>query len=95
MRQADVELLEIMPKLQILPDNGEMTFNSTNKRKRLSLLNFPRATILDFMKSMRCRYCSEAEVLLGGTIGQCIDIINFKMAVHGKFKSDNCFRLLS
>ena len=32
-----------------LPDNGDITFNYKNKRKILSLLNFPRAAILDFM----------------------------------------------
>ena len=44
-----------MPKLQILLDKGNETFNinnnnnNNNKRKRFRLLNFPHAAILDFM----------------------------------------------
>ena len=94
MRQVDVKLLEIMPKFQILLNKGDIIFNYNNKRRRLSLLNFPRTAILDFMTSLRCRYCWEAEVLLRETIGQRIDVINSKMAAPGKFKSDNLFCLL-
>ena len=43
-----------MPKLQILLDKGNVTFNNNNKRKRFLVLNFPRAAILDFMTSLRC-----------------------------------------
>ena len=99
LRQVDFKLLEIMPKLQFLLNKGDIAFNNLfiyydNKWRRLSLLNFPRAAILDFMKSLRCRYCWEAEVLLCETIGQRIDVINSKMAAHGKFKTDNFFCLL-
>ena len=68
-------MLEIMPKLQILLNKGDITFNYNNKRRRSFLLNFPRAAILDFMMSLRCHYCWEAEVLLCETIGQRIDVI--------------------
>lgn len=39
LRQVDVELFEIMPKLQILLHKEDMTFNNNNKQKRLSFLN--------------------------------------------------------
>ena len=60
----------MMPKLQILLDEGNVIFNNNNKRKRFRVLNFPRAAILDFMTSLRCLYCWTAEVLLFETIGQ-------------------------
>ena len=95
MAQVDAKLLQIMLKLQILLDNGKVTFNNDNNRKRFWLLNFPRAAILDFMTSLRCLYCWEAEVLLFETIGQRSDVMKSKMAARGKFKSQNLFRLLS
>ena len=61
MRQVDVKLLEIMPRLHILLNKGDITFNYNNKRRRLSLLNVLRAAILDFMTSLRCRCCWAAE----------------------------------
>ena len=36
LRQVDVKLLEIMPKLQILLSKGDITFNYNYKRRRLS-----------------------------------------------------------
>ena len=50
---VDPKLLQMMPKLQILLDKGNVTFNN-NKRKRFRVLNFPRAAILDFMTSLCC-----------------------------------------
>ena len=44
------------------------------------------------MTSLRCLYCWKADVLLFETIGQRSDVM--KMAVRGKFKSRNLFRLL-
>ena len=76
-----------MLKLQILLDKGKVTFNNDNKRKRFWLLNFPRATILDFMTSLRCLYCWKAEVFLFETIGQRSDVMKSKMAGRGKFKT--------
>ena len=61
LARVDAKLLHIMPKLQILLDKGNATFNN-NKRKRFRVLNFPRAAILDFMTSLRCLYCWKAEV---------------------------------
>ena len=66
--RVDHKLLQIMPKLQILLNKGNVTFNNNNKRKRFQVLNFPRAAILDFMTSLRCFYCWKAEVLLFETI---------------------------
>ena len=40
LMQVDAKLLQIMPKLQILLDKGNVTFNNNNKRKRFRLLNF-------------------------------------------------------
>ena len=53
LARVDAKLLHIMPKLQILLDKENATFNN-NKRKRFRVLNFPRAAILDFMTSLRC-----------------------------------------
>ena len=94
MVQVDAKLLQIMPKLQILLDKGKVASNIRNIRKRFQLLNFPRAAILDFMTSLRCLYCWKAEVLLFETIGQRSDVMKSKMATHGKFKTQNLFRLL-
>lgn len=55
MGTLTVELLEIIPKLQILPDKGNKTLNDI-KWKQLSLLNFLHTAILDFMTSLRCSY---------------------------------------
>ena len=52
MARVDAKLLQIMPKLQILLDKGNETFNNNNnnnKRKRFRLLNIPHAAIFDFM----------------------------------------------
>ena len=43
------EKLYTGPKFQILLEKGEIAFSSNNKWKRLSLLHFPRAVILDFV----------------------------------------------
>ena len=83
----------MMPKLQILLDMGNITFNN-NKRKRFRLLNFPRIAIFDFVTSLRCLYCRKAEVLLFETIGQSSNIMKSKMAVRGKFKNQNIFHLV-
>ena len=94
MARVDAKLIQIMPKLQILLDKGNVTFNNNNKRKRFRLLNFPRAAILDFMTSLRCPYFWKAEVLLFETIGQRSEVMKSKMAAHGKIKSRNLFLLL-
>ena len=78
--RVDAKLLQIMPKLQILLDKGNVKFNNNNKRKRFQLLN--------------CLYCWKAEDLLFETIGQRSDVIKSKMAARGKFKTRNLFRLL-
>ena len=84
-----------MLKLQISLEKGKVRFNNNNnKRKRFRILNFLRTAILDFMTSLRCLYCRKAEVLLFETIGQRSDVMKSKMAVHGKFKTLNLFRLL-
>ena len=79
-----------MPKLQILLDKGNVTFNNNNKWRRFRVLNFPRAAILDFMTALRCFYCWKAEVLLFEAIGQRTDVMKSKMAARGKFKSKKC-----
>ena len=76
-----------MSKLQIVLDKGKVTFNNNNKRKRFRVLNFPRAAILDFMKSVCCLYCWKAEALLFETIGQRSDVMKSNMAARGKFKT--------
>ena len=64
---VDPKLLQMMPKLQILLDKGNVTFNNNNnnnnnnKRRGLRVLNFPRAAILDFMTSLRCAIVSKKE----------------------------------
>ena len=48
LMQVDAKLLQIMPKLQILLDKENVTFNNNNnnnKRKRFRLLNFPISLI--------------------------------------------------
>ena len=52
--ELTLKLLQMMPKLQILLDKGNVTFNNNNKRNRFRVLNFPRAAILDFMMSLHC-----------------------------------------
>ena len=85
MARVDAKLLQIMPKLQILLDKGNVTFNNNNKWKRFRLLNFPHAAILDFMTSLRCLLLEiKAEVLLFETIGQHSDVMKSKMAAAGK-----------
>ena len=54
LAQVDAMLLQMMPKLEILLDKGNATFNNNNKRKTFRLSNFPRAAIFDFMTSLRC-----------------------------------------
>ena len=56
LARVDAKLLQMMPKLQILLDKGNVTFNNinNNKRIRFRVLNFPRAAILDFMTSLCC-----------------------------------------
>ena len=84
LRQVGVKLFEIMPKLHILPDTGDITFNYINKQRRFGPLKFQGTAILDFMTSA-------LSLLLGSrgflceTIGQRIDKINSKMAARGKF----------
>ena len=51
LAQVDAKLLQIMIKLRILLDKGNVTFNNNDKRKRFRFLNFPSAAILDLMKS--------------------------------------------
>ena len=94
MARVDAKLLQIMPNLQILLDEGKVTFNNNNTQKRFWLFNFPHAAILDFMTSLHCLYCWKAEVLLFETIGQRSDVMKSKMVAHGKFKTRNLFRLL-
>ena len=77
-----------MPKLQILLDKGNVTFNNNTKRKIFRVLNFPRAAILDFMTSLRCLYCWKAEVLLFETVGQHSGVMKSKMAVCGNLKAE-------
>ena len=46
-----------MPKLQILLDKGNVTFNNNyNKGKRVRILNFPSVAILDFMMPLHCPF---------------------------------------
>ena len=63
-------------------------------KKKLPVLTFTSAAILDFMASLRCLYCLKAEVLSFETIQQRSDVIKSKMATRGKFKSYNHFSLL-
>ena len=67
--RVDAKLLQVMPKLQILLDKGNVTFNNNNnnnnnnynnnnnKLKRYWLLNFLCATILDFMTALLRFFC--------------------------------------
>ena len=87
MARVDAMLLQIMSKLQILLDKGNVTFDNINKQKRFRLLNFPRAAILDFMSSLRCLCCWKVEFLLFETIGQCSDVIKSRMAARKKLKA--------
>ena len=94
MARVDAKLRQIMPKLQILLDKGNVALNNNNKRTRFWLLNFPRAAILDFMTSLRCLYCWKAKVLFFETIWQRSDVMKSKMGEQGKFKCRNLFRFL-
>ena len=87
MARVDAKLLQIVPKLQILLDKRNVTLNNNNKRKRFRLLNFLHAAILDFMMSLHCFYCWKAEVLLFETIGQCSDVIKFKIEAREKLNA--------
>ena len=52
--RVDTKLLEIMPKLQILLDKGNVTFIMIiNGRDLIRLLNFLLAATLDFMTSLQ------------------------------------------
>ena len=53
LNRVDPKLLQMMPKLQMLLDKGNITFNN-NKQKRFWLLHVLRAAILAFMTSLRC-----------------------------------------
>ena len=89
MKWVDAKLLQIMPKLQILLDKGNVTFYklNNNKRKRFRLLNFLPTAILDFMTSLHCLCCWKGEALLFETMGQCSDAIKSKMAACEKLKA--------
>lgn len=52
----DVNMFEIRPKLQILPDEGEITCGN-HKQKRLQLSNSLHTAISDFITSPPCHYC--------------------------------------
>ena len=76
-----------MPRLQILPDKVEITINYYKKRNDLDLLslsNFSRAAILDFITSLRFPVVSNKG-------SYALDVIKFKMATRGKLKSDSIF----
>ena len=62
--QVDAKLLQIMPKLEILLDKGNVTFYNNNKRKRFQVFNFLPAAILDFMTSLRCPVVSNKRTLV-------------------------------
>ena len=87
MARVDTKVLQIMPKLQILLDKGNVTFNNNHKRKRFRLLNFSFAAILDFIASLRCLCYWKADVLVFETIGQGSDVIKSKMAAREKLKA--------
>ena len=77
-----------MPRLLILPDKVEITINYYKKKGNgvdlLSLSNFSRSAILDFITSLRFPV-----VLNKGSYA--LDVIKSKMATRGKFKSDSIF----
>ena len=87
MARVDTKVLQIMPKLQILLDNGNVTLNNNHKRKRFRLLNFSLAAILDFIASLRCLCYWKTDVLVFETIGQGSDVIKSKMAAREKLKA--------
>ena len=87
--QVNAELLEIVTKLQILPDKVKITFNKNNKQKYTIAFKFPARRHLGFYDATAMSLLLKAELLLFETIGQCSDIMKSKMAARGKFKSDN------
>ena len=94
MARVDGKLLQIMPKLQILLDKGNVTFNNNTKRKRFRVLNFPRAAILNFMTSLRCPIVSNKKTSAFLQSKQHSDVMKSKMAARGKFETRIFFRLL-
>ena len=94
MARVDPKLLQMMPKLQILLDKGNVTFSNNHKRKRFRVLNFPRAAILDFMTSLRCPIVLDKRTSAFQQYIQRSDVMKYKKAARGKFKSRNFFRLL-
>ena len=75
MREADTELLEIMPELQISPDKVKITFNKKiiNKRaffatEKIIAFKFPTRYHLGFYDVTALSLLLKAEVLLFETI---------------------------
>lgn len=54
LKQVDSKWSKLVFKLQILPDNGDVTFYNDKNGKRLSLLKFPSTAILYFISSVSC-----------------------------------------
>ena len=88
LRQVKVELLEIVPKLQIFPDKVKITFNKIINRKNYRF-RISRVRHLGFYDVTELSLMLKAELLLFATIGQHSDVTKSKMAARGKFKSDN------
>ena len=73
LRQVHIKLFKIMPKLQMLLEKGELTLIYLINRKDYNLLfHFPYTAISDFMMSVCCHYCLEAEVHLSETMGNAL-----------------------
>ena len=73
MRQVDVDLFEIMPKLQLKDYRFLISCNYH--------FGFYDINALPLLLGSRGSLCE--------TIGQCTDVINSKMAAHRKFKNNN------
>ena len=57
LARVDAKLFQIMPKLQILPDKGKVTFNNnSNKRKKISGFKFPARRHLGFYEVTALSY---------------------------------------
>ena len=66
--RVDPKLLQMMPKLQILLDEGNVTFYNNNKRKKISSFKFPARRHLGFHEVTVLSYCFKQKNLSFPTI---------------------------
>ena len=82
IKKIDVKLLEIQSKFHFFFNKWKESFHVQkigNENRLFSLLNFPRAAILNFDEVKWLPLLLKTNFLLFETIGQSFDVIKFKM----------------